>query len=108
MGVAVLSGVIASLESIHDPLHPAPKWESHTSGTVTPALPTSDESLPSRFIACVSREESAKRLRGLFFGLGGLGPSVEVCVSANVQAVQKSDVVLLWYVSVCDTGKISY
>lgn len=96
MGIAVLSGVIASLESGHGPVHPAPKWESHTPGTVTPALTQFDESLPSRFIACVSREESAKRLRGLFFSLGGLGPSVEVSVAQNVQAVQQSNVVLLW------------
>lgn len=96
MGVAVLSGVIASLGSENDPQHPAPKWDSHTSGTVTPASPHSDISLPSRFIACVSREESAKRLRGLFFSLGGLGPSVELCVASNVQAVQQSNVVLLW------------
>ena len=96
MGVAVLSGVIASLESVHDPAYRTPKWESHTPGTVTPTLISSDDSLPSRFIACVSREESAKRLRSLFFGLGGLGPGVEVCVASNVQAVQQSDVVLLW------------
>jgi pyrroline-5-carboxylate reductase len=96
MGVAVLSGVIASLGALRDPINPAPKWESHTPGTVTPALPSSDDSLPSRFLACVSRQESGKRLRGLFFGLGGLGPSVEVCVASNVQAVTQSDVVLLW------------
>ena len=98
MGIAVLSGVIASLDSASDPTFPGPKWESHTPGTVTPALQVSDDSLPSRFLACVSREESAKRLRGLFFSLGGRGPSVEVCVSSNVQAVQQADVVLLWCV----------
>lgn len=96
MGVAVLSGVITSLGAENDSQDPAPKWESHTSGTVTPVLPHSHVSLPSRFLACVSREESAKRLRGLFFSLGGLGSSVEVCVASNVQAVQQSDVVLLW------------
>lgn len=91
MGVAVLSGVIASLGSKPE----APKWESHTSGTVTPAVSTEDETQPSRFIACVSREESAKRLKTVFFHLGGLGASVEVCVAQNVQAVQQADVVLL-------------
>ena len=99
MGIAVLSGVIASLDSASVPAYTGPKWESHTPGTVTPALGGSDDDdLPSRFIACVSREESAKRLRGLFFSLGGLGPSVEVFVGNNVQAVQQSDVVLLWCV----------
>lgn len=96
MGIAVLSGVIASLDSASVPAYTGPKWESHTPGTVTPALGGSDDDdLPSRFIACVSREESAKRLRGLFFSLGGLGPSVEVFVGNNVQAVQQADVVLL-------------
>jgi len=95
MGVAVLSGVLASLDSASGPTYPGPKWESHTPGTLTPALAASDPTLPSRFIACVSREESAKRLRGLFFSLGGLGSSVEVCVANNVPAVQQSDIVLL-------------
>ena len=37
MGVAILSGVIASLEAKHDSALPAhAKWESHTPGTVTP------------------------------------------------------------------------
>ena len=94
MGIAVLSGVLASLDA-KTSFVPQPKWESHTSGTVTPQI-LEDESLPSRFIACVSREESAKRLRSLFFSLGGLGPSVEVCVASNVQAVQEADIVLLW------------
>lgn len=100
MGIAVLSGVIASLEPKQDPHYPPQKWESHTPGTATPKLSTADESQPSRFIACVSREESAKRLRGLFFGLGGLGPSVEVRVADNVRAVQESDIVLLWYANI--------
>lgn len=95
MGVAVLSGVIASLDSVREPPYSANKWESHTPGTVTPALHHSDVTLPSKFVACVSREESAKRLRSLFFSLGGLGPSVEVCVASNVQAVQQAQVVLL-------------
>ena len=95
MGVAVLSGVMASLSSKPE----VPKWESHTSGTVAPAVSTEDESQPSRFIACVSREESARRLKNVFFHLGGLGPSVEICVAQNVHAVQQADVVLLWRVS---------
>jgi pyrroline-5-carboxylate reductase len=99
MGVAVLSGVIASLESsaADGAPHAAAKWESHTPGTVTPAVAYFDESQPSRFIACVSQQESAARLRGLFIALGGLGPSVEVRVSDNVQAVAEAQVVLLWY-----------
>lgn len=97
MGVAVLSGVLASLESsTANGHHQGAKWESHTPGTVTPTIPAWDESQPSKFIACVSREESAIRLKGLFFSLGGLGPSVEVRVSENVRAVEEAQVVLLW------------
>lgn len=96
MGIAVLSGVLASLESTgsHDG---AAKWESHTPGTLTPTIQSPlDESLPSRYLACVSRKESAKHLRSTFFSLGGLGPSVEVLVGENVRAAQEADVVILW------------
>ncbi|TCD68888.1 delta 1-pyrroline-5-carboxylate reductase [Steccherinum ochraceum] len=95
MGIAVISGVLASLESTSSPHHTA-KWESHTPGTLTPTVQfPSDESLPSRFLACVSREESGKRLRELFLPLGGLGSSVEVLVGENVRAVREADVVIL-------------
>lgn len=96
MGVAVLSGVLASLDTKTSQPSDAAKWESHTPGTLTPTGPPStDESLPSRFIACVSREESAKRLQQTFFSLGSLGPSVEVWAGQNVRAVREADVILL-------------
>lgn len=105
MGIAVLSGVLASLESTttahqNGQNGVAAKWESHTPGTLTPTVQSAsdDESLPSRYLACVSREESAKRLRSLFISLGSLGPSVEVLVGENVRAVLQADVVILWYV----------
>ncbi|KAI0079905.1 pyrroline-5-carboxylate reductase [Panus rudis PR-1116 ss-1] len=94
MGVAVLSGVLASLDTTASE-SVAAKWESHTPGTVTPAVLPSDDSLPTRFIATVSREESAKRLRNTFFTLGSYGPSVEILVGENVRAVKEADVVLL-------------
>lgn len=98
MGIAIMSGVLASLDS-QSPLHRLgsgyPKWESHTPGTSTPTNVTeSDPTLPSRFIACVTREESAKRLRGTFRSLVG-GEAIEVTVGQNIAAVQQSDVVLL-------------
>ncbi|CAL1704486.1 unnamed protein product [Somion occarium] len=94
MGIAVLSGVLASLDATLSQ-SAAAKWESHTPGTTTPTLLPTDDSLPSRFVATVSRQESAKRLRSLFFSLGGLGPSVEILVGGNVKAVEEADVVLL-------------
>ena len=96
MGIAILSGVLASLESkssFHG--HAQPKWESHTPGTVTPQT-LEDETLPSRFIACVSREETARKLATTFLQAGNLGRSVEIVQARNVEAVRQSNVVLLW------------
>jgi pyrroline-5-carboxylate reductase len=100
MGVAITAGVLASLDR-QSPLHGLgsgqPKWESHTFGTSTPTdLADDDPTLPSRFIACVKREESAGHLRKRFQTVLG-GEAVEVTVGENVSAVQQSDVVLLWY-----------
>lgn len=113
MGIAVLSGVVASLEARHAHVSNSPnanqllssqspkvpKWESHTSGTSTPvAVPDSDASLPSRFIACVSREESVRHLMRTFHGRGGLSESVEIVAGENLASVGEADVVLLWSV----------
>lgn len=101
MGIAVLSGIVASLDStLASAQKVHPKWESHTPGTTTPTGPP-DASVPSRFIACVSREESASKLRTIFGSLGALGQTVEVVASQNLEAVQQADVVLLWYVTLC-------
>ena len=98
MGIAVLSGVLSSLDSSSS--GPIPKWEAHTSGTVTPvAFVEEDPALPSRFLACVSREVSARQLRPAFTEISRLGAAVEIHVANNVQAVKQSDVILLWYVS---------
>jgi len=99
MGIAITAGVLASLNP-HNPHHGSgaglPKWESHTPGTSTPInlADDNDPTVPSRFIACVKRKESAKLLREKFRALVG-GDIVEVTVGQNVAAVQQSDVVLL-------------
>ena len=101
MGVAVLSGVIASMESQNNASgfpNGRPKWESHTSGTTTPIGPP-DESWPSRFIACVSREESVRRLMQTFHSTQGLGQTVEVVAGENLASAQDADVIMLWYVN---------
>ncbi|TFK27339.1 pyrroline-5-carboxylate reductase [Coprinopsis marcescibilis] len=96
MGIAVLSGVIESLQ----PTVLAPngvklsKWEVHTPGTVTPTG-TPDATIPDKFIATVSRQTSAKKLKTVFEPLGPLGQSVEIVYGQNLDAVQRSDVVLL-------------
>lgn len=96
MGVAVLSGVLASLDSRTVPTlgRVAEKWEVHTPGTATPTGQP-DSALPSRFIACVSRDETATRLRKTFRDIGGRGHDVEVVARQNVQSVQQADLVLL-------------
>jgi pyrroline-5-carboxylate reductase len=98
MGIAITSGVLASLHPqslLHGLNSGQPKWESHTPGTSTPTpVADDDPRLPSRFIACVQREESARRLRDKFRAVLG-GDAVQVTVGANVSAVQLSDVVLL-------------
>jgi hypothetical protein len=97
MGIAVLSGVIESIKSAASIEKPsgAPKWESHTPGTVTPTGPP--DIIPSRFLACVSREETANKLRASLGPLCALGMGIEVFTSQNVKAVQQADVILLWY-----------
>ncbi|THU86439.1 pyrroline-5-carboxylate reductase [Dendrothele bispora CBS 962.96] len=95
MGIAVLSGVIDSLDvGSRITSNGREKWESHTPGTVTPT-DSSDASLPNRFLACVSREESARKLRSVFENLGSLGQTVEVYAGQNVHAAKQADVVLL-------------
>ena len=91
MGVAILSGVLASLDAKSALVLPQPKWESHTPGTVTPQT-LEDETLPSRYLACVGREETAQKLRAAFIA----GRSVEILCARNVEAVNESHVVLLW------------
>ncbi|THH07299.1 hypothetical protein EW145_g3482 [Phellinidium pouzarii] len=110
MGVAVLSGVVASLEQLPNysvsygvssfsptelrQVSAIPKWEQHTSGTSTP-VGAPDASLPSRFIACVSREETVRYLTRIFHGKGGLSDTVEIVAGENLASVRDADVVLL-------------
>lgn len=94
MGVAIISGVITSLQSRPNTLE-IPKWESHTPGTSTPTADSPDPSLPSFFNATVTRLESAQKLQNTFGLLGGLGTSVQVLVGENLKAVQQADVVIL-------------
>lgn len=95
MGIAILSGVIDSLDSISGTVSNGfPKWETHTPGTLTPVP---DSSVPGRFLACVNRVETAQKLRKLFDSLGGLGSTVEVLAGKNLEAVQAADVIILWY-----------
>ncbi|KAG1768371.1 putative delta 1-pyrroline-5-carboxylate reductase [Suillus occidentalis] len=94
MGIAIISGVITSLQSGLN-THEIPKWESHTPGTCTPTADSPDPSLPSIFTATVTRKESAQKLQHTFGLLGGLGSSVQVVTGKNLAAVQQADVIIL-------------
>ncbi|KAH6850338.1 pyrroline-5-carboxylate reductase dimerization-domain-containing protein [Chaetomium sp. MPI-CAGE-AT-0009] len=88
MGIAILSGILASLSEIQDA-----NTKPSVSGTSTPLYETTATTrLPSRFIACVRRPESVKKLKATF------APhlsAVTIAQNANVPSVQKSDVVIL-------------
>ncbi|KAK4138319.1 pyrroline-5-carboxylate reductase-like protein [Trichocladium antarcticum] len=85
MGIAILSGILASLDEISDS-------NKSVSGTSTPLYETAATTrLPSRFICCVRRPESAKRLKATFKNHS----SVSVAQNANVPSVEQADVVIL-------------
>ncbi|EIN07437.1 pyrroline-5-carboxylate reductase [Punctularia strigosozonata HHB-11173 SS5] len=99
MGIAILSGVVDSLQSVTR-TKGEPKWESHTPSTLTPLhtptpLDALEASLPSRYLACVKRPETANELKTVFGSLGQLGRAVEVITDDNVAAAKQADVVLL-------------
>lgn len=101
MGIAILSGVITSLETRSQSPHPNGHSAEPASGISTPTasqfLDAPDEALPSRFIATVGREETGRKLRKTFSAMGLLGASVEIKAGeGNVGAVQEADVVLVW------------
>jgi len=97
MGIAILSGVIDSLDTPSTFRDGFSKWELHTPGTLTPvrSFDDPDNPIPSRFLACVSHEETARKLKKIFGDLGQLGSTVEVFASNNVEPAQRADVVLL-------------
>lgn len=89
MGIAILSGILSSLYEIQGPK--ANFLLQATSGTSTPAedLPSR---LPSRFIACVRRPESAKKIKQ---ALVDHLSAVKIVQNDNVKACEAADVVLL-------------
>jgi pyrroline-5-carboxylate reductase len=88
MGVAILSGILTSLTSNSNP-----PTSTAASGTSTPAHPTETPSrLPSKFIACVRRPETAKKVK---HALSDHLDSLTILQNDNVSAVQAADVILL-------------
>jgi pyrroline-5-carboxylate reductase len=89
MGIAIMSGIMAHLEEssrgiqFHNP--------NSSSGTATPAE-EHPQHLPSRFIACVRRDASAKKIEKT---MAAHRTPLSIYVEDNVKAVQEADVVLL-------------
>lgn len=96
MGIAVLSGVLDALAS------PSQPHQGSDSGASTPVssqlLDANANSTPDRFIACVGRDESARKLRRLWKEAGH-DQKVSVRADDNVRSVEEADVVLLACVS---------
>jgi pyrroline-5-carboxylate reductase len=88
MGIAILSGILSSLYEIQ-----APKqlFLQSPSGASTPAEEVPSR-LPSRFIACVRRPESAKKIKQ---ALAAHLKAVKIVQNDNVAACWDADVVLL-------------
>ncbi|KAI9815506.1 MAG: delta 1-pyrroline-5-carboxylate reductase [Pycnora praestabilis] len=88
LGIGILRGILTSLSDLKSAASPN---GSSLSGTSTPSeeLPPR---LPSRFIACIRRPASAKRIKS---ELSVYTSSLTVLENDNLQGVQKADVILL-------------
>jgi pyrroline-5-carboxylate reductase len=88
MGIAILSGILSSLQEIQ-----APRPQSST----TDLRPSKEMEkiharLPSKFIACVRRPESAEKIKK---ALSVYNNSVQINQNDNLGACKQADVVLL-------------
>ena len=100
MGIAIISGVLTSLDSRQASSSKLPNGFEPPSGVSTPTgsmfLDAPEEALPSRFIATVGREETGRKLRKALGEVKG-GTAVEVHAGeGNVRAVREADVILVW------------
>ncbi|KAL8925622.1 MAG: hypothetical protein Q9172_002126 [Xanthocarpia lactea] len=91
LGIAILSGILTSLSSVKSS-EPSPS----ASGSTTPAAQQEEDNppprVPSRFIACVTRDASAKRVKT---ALSSHLSSVTILQNENLKGVQQADVILL-------------
>ncbi|WVO22472.1 pyrroline-5-carboxylate reductase [Cryptococcus decagattii] len=100
MGVAILSGVISSLET-RASLPRNPNASSQPpSGISTPTasqfFDAPEASLPSTFLATVGREETGRKLRRTFAEMGPIGKQVQIRAGqGNVETVDEADVILV-------------
>jgi pyrroline-5-carboxylate reductase len=88
MGIAILSGILASLYGIQNA---KPQFLASSSGDSTP-VEENPSRLPSRFIACVRRPESAKKIK---HALARHMDVVKIVQNDNVAACKEADAILL-------------
>lgn len=87
LGTCILSGIFSSLsEAKSHSAHPP------ESGTATPSEEVPPHQIPSRFIACVRRPESAKRIHGT---LDEHNLPLTVLQNENVKGVQEAAIVIM-------------
>lgn len=107
MGVAILSGVLKSLEArLSLPLdgEGSANGREPPSGISTPTasqfLNAPEDVLPSSFTTTVGREETVRKLTKVFRAMGRLGEAVEVKGGPGVNATTAAaaDVILIWSV----------
>ncbi|KAL9603501.1 MAG: hypothetical protein Q9219_001188 [cf. Caloplaca sp. 3 TL-2023] len=88
LGIAILSGILNSLSS--------PNSSNPSSGVSTPATQpgenVSPSRVPSRFVACVTRDASAKRVKT---SLSSHLSSVTILQKENLKGIKQADVILL-------------
>lgn len=89
MGIAILSGILSSLADTIDAQ--GATVTSSRSGTDTPSEEIPPR-LPSHFIACVRRTESARRISA---ALDTYSARVTTLLNKNLEGVQEADVILL-------------
>ena len=91
LGIAILSGILASLSVSQHPSQPLrPAYPD--SGTATPTGEAPPPTTPSKFVTCVRRPESAKRIK---LAVAEYDYPVQILQNENVKGVKAADVVIL-------------
>ncbi|KAF3938328.1 hypothetical protein ABW19_dt0209613 [Dactylella cylindrospora] len=88
MGIAILSGILSAISGQSHPAPPSP----------FPSTPSTPTHLPTSFIACVKRRESANRLAKVFpqTTLSPTeSPAVTIIAGDNARGAELSDIVIL-------------
>jgi pyrroline-5-carboxylate reductase len=93
MGIAIMSGIMAHLEDRYKGVSFLPPIRLVDNSTPSTPIEELPQNVPGRFIACVRRNQSAKRIQEV---LGRYQrPITSVYINENVKAVEEADIILL-------------